>query len=274
MIAVPRLLLVTNRVTAKLPIADLAAKAIAGGVDVVQIREKDLSEAELRYVVQQVLAAVGEPTRVMVNGSPQIAAEFGIGLHLPDGSVPLAGIDRSAFPLFSTSVHAPADLSGCARFDFVVAGHLFETKSKQGLTPLGIEGLGRIVNACPAPVIAIGGITPDRVSEVIAAGAKGIAVQSAINDSDDPETAARQFSRSLENAMSTPRDQMITIEINGKPVNVAARTSVADYLKAKGYHDRLVVVELNGAILSKSAFATTPLSAGDRVEIVHFVGGG
>jgi thiamine biosynthesis protein ThiS len=66
----------------------------------------------------------------------------------------------------------------------------------------------------------------------------------------------------------------VSVTVNGKPVRLAAGTTVQDFLASKGYHDRLVVVELNEAILSRSAFASTVLSDDDRLEIVHFVGGG
>jgi sulfur carrier protein len=66
----------------------------------------------------------------------------------------------------------------------------------------------------------------------------------------------------------------IDVTINGKPVTLDAATTIQQFLASKGYHERLVVVELNEAILPRSAFASTTLNVGDRLEIVHFVGGG
>lgn len=66
----------------------------------------------------------------------------------------------------------------------------------------------------------------------------------------------------------------VDVTINGKRVALTEGTTVQQFLHAKGFQDRLVVVELNEAILPRSAFASTFLVAGDRVEIVHFVGGG
>lgn len=67
---------------------------------------------------------------------------------------------------------------------------------------------------------------------------------------------------------------MITVTINGKELTLDPSTTIAGFLASKGYHERLVVVEINEAIVPRSAYATTTFAPGDRVEIVHFVGGG
>jgi thiamine biosynthesis protein ThiS len=263
-------MLVTDRRSASVPLPDLATRAIAGGVDLIQIREKDLAAPELRSLAIEVLDAVGDRRRVTINGVPEIARELEIGLHLPEMLV--SGAEADVHPL-SRSVHS-ADTAGESGWvDFVVVGHVHPTRSKTGLQPLGLEGLAQIVTAAPVPVIAIGGISPERVRCILAAGAFGVAVQSAINDSADPEAAAWKFRQALENAM-TEQTTSMTVMVNGKQADLPPGITVLDYLKERGHHDRLVVVELNGQILAKSTFATTSLSAGDRIEIVHFVGGG
>ncbi len=65
-----------------------------------------------------------------------------------------------------------------------------------------------------------------------------------------------------------------TIVVNGKPTTVAASTSVASFLTGKGLPAKLVIVERNGEILNRSAYETTLLQPGDRLEVVHAVGGG
>jgi thiamine-phosphate pyrophosphorylase len=207
---------------------------------------------------------------VTINGAPQIARELEIGLHLPESLD--SGMETAVHPL-SRSIHSAEAAITSGWVDFVVAGHVYPTGSKPGLQPLGLEGLAQIVMAAPVPVIAIGGITPERVRGVLSTGANGIAVQSAINDSADPEAAAREFRQALESSM-TEQTTSMTVTVNGKEAVLPAGVTVLDYLTERGHHDRLVVVELNGQILAKSTFATTPLSAGDRIEIVHFVGGG
>ena len=66
----------------------------------------------------------------------------------------------------------------------------------------------------------------------------------------------------------------VRVELNGKPASLAPGTTVAALLAGKGLQDKLVVVELNGTILERSAFVDTALAPGDRIEVVHFVGGG
>jgi thiamine biosynthesis protein ThiS len=66
----------------------------------------------------------------------------------------------------------------------------------------------------------------------------------------------------------------IDIVVNGKPSTAAAGANVLDLLRERGQQERMVVVEINGVIVRRAAFESTVLSAGDRIEIVHFVGGG
>ena len=67
---------------------------------------------------------------------------------------------------------------------------------------------------------------------------------------------------------------MITLEVNGKPVELERPTPLVEYIDSLGVDPRAVAVEHNGEILERSAYASTTLRAGDRVEIVRMVGGG
>jgi thiamine-phosphate pyrophosphorylase len=270
---VPWLLLVTNRKAAKLPLPELAAEAILGGVDLVQVREKDIDRESLRRLTIEVIERVGDPGKILLNGSLELAAELGTGLHVPE-------VDRPAFDgasgfagCVSTSIHGESDLSTLEGFDFAIAGHIFETASKAGKPPLGLDGLRRLVERTSIPVVAIGGITPERVGDVLATGARGVAVMSAINNSSDPAAAALQFKQAILGAM-TVEQSVISVQINGKPREIAPGQTISNYLASVGRDERIVVVELNGEIIKRPAFATTLLNSGDKVEIVHAVGGG
>jgi sulfur carrier protein len=70
------------------------------------------------------------------------------------------------------------------------------------------------------------------------------------------------------------RETTIIVTINGKEVQLPGQMTVSAYLASRDLKDRLIVVELNGMILNRSEFASVLLSAGDQIEIVHFVGGG
>ncbi len=271
---VPQLVLVTDRHRAKLPLPELAARSISGGIDVVQIREKDLSEAELLATCSLVLDAVGDPARIMVNGSASVATALGIGLHLPETEVDVKRSGPGHFIRYSRALHGRSASDHLLDFDFAIVGHVFETGGKAGRPPLGLEELSSIVRNTPIPTLAIGGMTPERVASVLATGVWGIAVLSAINESEEPEIVAARFRAALEKAMSEQNLELMSITLNGKPVMIPPGTTVTGYLASRNFHERMVVVELNGSILPKKDFAETALSAGDKVEIVHFVGGG
>jgi thiamine-phosphate pyrophosphorylase len=82
--------------------------------------------------------------------------------------------------------------------DYLGVGPVYGTQSKANPAPiLGIDQLAAITGGCPVPVIAIGNITADRVTEVLDAGAHGIAVLSAITCADDPEAAAWEFAQAI-----------------------------------------------------------------------------
>jgi thiamine-phosphate diphosphorylase len=199
-------MLVTDR-TLVMPgaLAAAAAAAVAGGVDLVQVREKDLPDAALLDLVRAILLAIGRATtghaRVVVNGRPAVARAAETGLHLPEAAPPPE--PEHTWPLWGRSVHDPAGAARAAAegADYLVAGALFPTSSKPGVQPLGVDGLRRIVAAAGAvPVLAIGGITPARVALAIAAGAAGVAVRSDILGAADPEQAAWALRRALDDA--------------------------------------------------------------------------
>jgi thiamine-phosphate pyrophosphorylase len=271
-------MLVTDRRRASRPLPELTRLAIAGGVDAVQIREKDMLDDHLRRLVESVVAEVGQRSRVLVNGSVEVAEALGVGLHLPEsGSTPLEARGRlGPARLIGRSGHSPRAAAESAGADYLIAGHVFVTASKPDRPPIGLAGLERIVAAAPCPVLAIGGISAGNVGDVLTAGAHGAAVISAINGAPDPMAAARVFRELMSRHEEVRMEATTTIEvtINGKTIALDAGTTIHDFLQSKGFEDRLVVVELNEAILPRAAFPSTSLDDGDRVEIVHFVGGG
>ena len=269
MTTVPRLILVTDRRTARFPLQDLAERAVAGGVDVVQVRERDLDLDSLMRITGLVAAAV-TAERTAVNGAPIVASRLGIHLHLPEAS-PLPPVGRPV-PWWSRSVHSVESARETPDCRYLIAGHVFPTGSHAGVPPLGLEGLSEIVGASPYPVIAIGGLSPERVASVVDTGAAGIAVMSYVNSSPRPEDAARELREALDKAM---HDQaMISIELNGKPFQLPLHQTITDLLRRRQLSDRLVAVERNGAIVPKSLFSSTVIQPGDVIEIAHFVGGG
>ena len=157
-----------------------ARHAVDAGVDLIQVRERDLEAADLAALVADLLAVTrSTPTRLLVNDRLDVAIACGAdGVHLRGDSIPIAMARRLARPgfLIGRSVHGVDEAIGAAGADYLIAGTVFASASKPGPTPLiGVEGLRAIAAAVEMPVLAIGGIAGDRINEVAAAGAAGFA---------------------------------------------------------------------------------------------------
>lgn len=154
--------------------------AVEAGVDLIQVRERDLEGRPLAALVRDVLAiARGTPTRVVVNDRVDVALACGAhGVHLRADSIAVAAVRRIAPPPFlvGRSVHSLGDLRSSEGADYVIAGTVFPPASKTADRELlGPERLAEIVRAASVPVLAIGGITRDTLTQVAAAGASGVA---------------------------------------------------------------------------------------------------
>jgi thiamine-phosphate pyrophosphorylase len=154
--------------------------AVHAGVDLIQVRERDLEAAALAALVREVIAAArGTATRVIVNDRLDIALTCGAdGVHLRSDSMSVAAARELAPPPFmiGRSIHRIDELTTARGADYLIAGTVFSSASKPGGHPLlGVEGLRAIARAASAPVLAIGGITMERLDAVAAAGASGVA---------------------------------------------------------------------------------------------------
>lgn len=195
----PRLMLVTDRRRAR---AGALRASLHAGAPFVQFRDKDLDEADIvtaMYCISnyptasQARPAAGDEPLLCVNGRPALARRLGVGLHLPADHAP---VDPSGIRLLGRSVHDAAEVDRAKRegVDYVILGTLFASASKPGRTPLGLAAFARLVRqAEPIPVFAIGGITTDRVADVMASGAHGVAVTGAILQAADPAAATQAF---------------------------------------------------------------------------------
>jgi thiamine-phosphate pyrophosphorylase len=164
---------VTDRRSADVVVA--AERAAAEGVDMIQVREKDLEANALYELVRAVLKTVkGSGTKVLVNDRLDVALAAGAdGVHLPANGLPVSEV-RPLIGLVGRSTHSldavrQAEAGGA---DFVVFGPVFETPGK---IPVGVDRLRKVAEATTIPVLAIGGITSENTGAVIAAGAMGIA---------------------------------------------------------------------------------------------------
>ena len=157
-----------------------ARRAVDAGVDLIQIRERDMEARDLAGLVERVLRiARGSATRVVVNDRLDVALACGAdGVHLRGDSIPVEAA-RTIAPrpfLIGRSVHSVDEARAAAGADYLIAGTVFPSASKPTATTwLGLAGLEQIVRAARPPVLAIGGIDLDRAAEIGGTGAAGIA---------------------------------------------------------------------------------------------------
>jgi thiamine-phosphate pyrophosphorylase len=186
----------------------LAVKWASSAVEFIQIRESDLSDADLVRLASKIVQVVrnaDSPTRVLINSNPRTAVALAVqsnadGVHLPGGlnpeqlSATVAQIhqdwqslrDSSIKPIIGVSCHSTADVEAARAAGATLAlfAPVFE-KVLPGAPPLAGQGLESLAEACRAarqpgplveiPVLALGGVTLENAPQCIAAGAAGIA---------------------------------------------------------------------------------------------------
>lgn len=157
-------------------------RAVAEGVERIQIREKDLPARALYALTRRALElAAGTATRILVNDRADIALAAGAhGAHLPGDSIApreLRAIAPAGF-LIGVSTHTREELVAArdGGADFAVYGPVFAPRSKTSLAPpVGVEGLRDAVRGLDFEVLALGGVTRENAAACVGAGAAGIA---------------------------------------------------------------------------------------------------
>lgn len=194
----------TDRHLVAAPLENVVAAAAAGGVDWVQLRERDLSDEELVALADRVRAALPRSVALHVSRRIDVALACGAdGVQLGSNAMPVAIARRllGAGARIGVSTHGAEEVAAAARegADHAQLAPIFAPLSKRADRPaLGIEAIHR--SAAALPLIAQGGIEASNAGDAIRAGAAGVAVTGAILAARDPEAAARALREALDRA--------------------------------------------------------------------------
>lgn len=179
------------------PLVDVVSEAVRGGVSCVQLREKHLGTRDFlaqAHALMALLEPLGIP--LVINDRIDVALACGAqGVHLGQSDMPVEQA-RAMLPphvFIGWSVETPQDVARSASLpvDYLGVSPVFATPTKaDASTPWGLEGLRTVRRATPLPLVAIGGIGIGNAGQVLAAGADGLAVVSAICAAPDPRSAA------------------------------------------------------------------------------------
>jgi thiamine-phosphate pyrophosphorylase len=186
---------------------EVVAAAIEGGVDVVQVREKDATARERLAVAREVRERTREAgVPLIINDRVDIAAAADAdGVHLGDDDLPVAAareqLGEDAVIGRSVSTPEAAREAEAAGADYLGVGAVYATSSKGDIEEdeheIGLDAVRAVDAAVDIPFVGIGGVTPENAAEVVAAGADGVAVISAITAAEDPERATRQLKEAV-----------------------------------------------------------------------------
>jgi thiamine-phosphate pyrophosphorylase len=184
--------------TARRPLLDVVHAALDGGVCAIQLREKDLEGGELyRLAVELRTLTTRYNAYLLINDRVDVAlAVDADGVQLGQNSFPVQSARQllGSEKLIGVSTHSSTEIDAARGADFIVFGPIYFTPSKAVYgEPQGLGRLRQAVQQSPAPVIAIGGIKKEQIAEVIATGAQGIGVITAISAATDPAQAAREL---------------------------------------------------------------------------------
>ncbi|MDD2898270.1 MAG: thiamine phosphate synthase [Desulfuromonadaceae bacterium] len=201
-----RLYLITDRhQTAGRSLTDVVKQALEGGVKVVQLREKDLSGAELYRLAIELRRLTNEfNAHLLINDRADIAlAVDADGVHVGTGSQPVVAVRKvlGRHKIIGYSAHGilEAERAEADGADFVTFGPVYHTPSKALFgEPCGVKKLADAARNLDIPVIGLGGISLATVTETLSANVQGIAVISAILTAPDPYAATVSLLKKIE----------------------------------------------------------------------------
>ena len=277
----PCLVLVTDRHLC-LPgytLAPIVEAACDGGLDVVQLREKDLPGGELLSLAQELREATRGRALLIVNERVDVAlACEADGVQLGEDALPVEDARRllGDDALIGRSVHSVAGAveAEAAGADFLLVGPIFATPSHPESTAAGVALLEQVRRAVAVPFLAIGGVDASNIGEVARAGASGAAVVRAVLTAPAPAEAVAELRAAFVRGLSPADADTITVTVNGEERRLAHSLRLPELLASLGVRARHTAVAYNGDVLRKDEHPNIALKDGDVLELVRPVGGG
>jgi thiamine-phosphate pyrophosphorylase len=192
------LVVVEAGLAAPRPVVEIVRAALAGGARAIQLRNKGDTARELVAAGERLAPLLKQAGALFfINDRLDVALALEAdGVHVGPDDLPVAAV-RAAAPrgfLIGRSADDPhvARRAVADGADYIGCGTVFPTSTKPDAgDTIGLEGLRRVVEAVPVPVVGIGGITVERVRDVVEAGASGLAVVSAVMHASDPASVVR-----------------------------------------------------------------------------------
>lgn len=177
--------------------------ALRGGLPGVLLREPAVDDGPLERLAARLRARAPE-LWIGLHDRPHLVAATGAdAVHLGFRSLTPSELRGwlGAEVLVGLSTHADDDERAWAGADYLFHGPVHATRKPAALEPIGPEGLARAVRRASVPVLALGGVTPERTAALVAAGAHGVAVRGDLLGADDPAGRARAHLRALDEAL-------------------------------------------------------------------------
>jgi len=182
----------------------LAGTMVARGVRFIQLRMKEASRAEIADTARRMRPIITLPSLFIINDDPELARDIGAdGVHLGQGDMPFEEARGIVGPdaIMGLSTHDPGQTrEACAHGpDYIGVGPVFATPTKEVPDPvIGIQGMKEMLAAASVPAVAIGGIGPANIREVVNAGARNVCAVRAVNGSRDPGAVLDQLLAEIE----------------------------------------------------------------------------
>jgi thiamine-phosphate pyrophosphorylase len=177
----------------------LLRAALNGGVDVVQLREKELPRREIELAALTFRRLCDTYSALfIVNDDPDLARACDAdGVHVGQDDTPASAARAALGPdaIVGLSTHSEEQIAASAEqpVDYISVGPIWETPTKQGRPAVGLELIRHAAASAPHPFFAIGGVDADKAPRVVDAGARRLCVVRAIRDAEDPAAAAEEL---------------------------------------------------------------------------------